>query len=137
MSTCQDKQIRLSEILDAGNVSQRFTLLKPSSPWNHQLAGDHPVSQIDNRDQDEVNPIETGQWRGTNANGISKGSWDYGEREAGALLWRRVLDKIDPLFDVGLQSLGAGFQEIYFLFGYVSQDVDSLFRTRCSKFHRH
>jgi hypothetical protein len=63
--------------------------------------------------------------------GASKGSWSDGEWEADVLLWRRVLDKVDPLFDVALQSLGAGFEEFCFSFGYVGQDIESSLRTRC------
>lgn len=42
------------------------------------------------------------------------------------LLWWRVLDEFDSLFDVALQALSAGLDELLFLLGHALKNIDGL-----------
>lgn len=46
---------------------------------------------------------------------------------SGRLLWRRVLDKVDALFDVALEANGASFKELLLLVGDTLKHVGGLF----------
>lgn len=47
-----------------------------------------------------------------------------------ALLWRRVLDEINPLLDVPLQPLDTSFDQFLLFVVCVSEDIESFLGTR-------
>lgn len=47
----------------------------------------------------------------------------------GVLLWRRVLDEFNALFNVPFETLGAGLEELLFLLVDTVKDIDGLLGT--------
>lgn len=50
-------------------------------------------------------------------------------RDGDGRLLRRVLDEVDALFDVALEALGAGGEELLLLVGDAVEDVDGVLGT--------